>query len=274
MEHRIFANHAHIFPAEVRADGTVGKLQTLMDECGIEKCVCFAPFQAYLDKAGFSGKSNAFLAEAIAPFENLYGFGVIDFSRDDIEEQIEEIVSYGFRGIKLHPAFQEFNIMSEKAQRVYRAAEDRDLFLSFHTGIHWHRIADYQMLLYDEVACHFPRLRFSMEHLGGYHFFREGLAVMVNHSRDERLHTFAGWTTIAMDNDGLFHYWSHSDDELRALVHQTGNDAHIFGLDFPYNDADYVRKAIERIENLAIPEDAKAGILGKNLARELRIDWE
>lgn len=61
--------------------------------------------------------------------------------------------------------------MDDKACEVYSAAQENGLFLSFHTGLHWHRIADYQPLLFDEVAWNFPRLKFSMEHVGGYHFF-------------------------------------------------------------------------------------------------------
>ena len=41
---KIFANHAHVFRQDQRADGTVSALLEVMDKTGIEKCVCFAPF--------------------------------------------------------------------------------------------------------------------------------------------------------------------------------------------------------------------------------------
>lgn len=273
MKYRIFANHAHIYPEVLRKSGTVDALLELMDECEIEKAVCFATFHDRFSESNLDMNTNEFLAKEIAAHSELYGFGTVDFERDDIEEQVKQIEALGFYGIKLHPAYQEFNIMSEKAQRLYSQAQDRNLFLSFHTGIHWHRIADYKMLLYDEIAYNFPKLRFSMEHLGGYHFFRDGLAVMVNNSRNEIRNTFAGWTSISVPENGLFDEWSLSDDELRTLVYQTDNFSHIFGLDFPFNNAQKVKKAIDRIINLDIPEEAKEGILGKNLARELKIDF-
>jgi predicted TIM-barrel fold metal-dependent hydrolase len=93
----------------------------------------------------------------------------IDFAKDNIKEQVEKIRDFGFKGIKMHPAWQRFNVMCDKAQQVYAAAEELGLFVSFHTGIHWHRIKDYDIKLYDEVACTFPKLNFSMEHIG----FRE-----------------------------------------------------------------------------------------------------
>lgn len=272
MKYKIFANHAHVFPKESRPGGTVEKLLELMNECEIEKAVCFAPFHGHYEYFGLKGEPNEFLAEAILPHKNLVGFGTVDLDKDNIEEQVENIVSYGFKGIKLHPAYQEFNLLCDRAKRLYKIAEENNLFLSFHTGVHWHRIADYQMLMYDDIAYYYPKLRFSMEHLGGYHFFREGLAVMVNNSRNDVRNTFAGWTTIAMDDNGLFDYWSHSDDELRTLINQTDHENHIFGLDFPYNGIEKTKKAIDRILNLDIPEDAKEKILGANLARELDIE--
>lgn len=272
MKYKIFANHAHVFPEESRPTGTVEKLEELMEACEIEKAVCFAPFHGHYEYFGLKGEPNEFLAEKLVGKKNLYGFGTVDTDKDDIEEQIDKIISYGFKGIKLHPAYQEFNLLGEKAERIYKKAEEADLFLSFHTGVHWHRIADYNMLMYDEIAFNHKNLRFSMEHLGGYHFFREGLAVMLNNSRNDRRITFAGWTSIAMGENGMFDNWSHSDDELRTLIYQTDHENHIFGLDFPYNGIEYTKAAIDRILTLDIPEDAKEKILGQNLARELNVE--
>ena len=108
-----------------------------------------------------------------------------------------------------------------------------------------------------------------MEHIGGYSFFKEALLVMNNNSRDEIQHVFAGWTSIAMEKDDFGNErqgaWSLTDDELCTLIHQTGPKRSIFGLDFPYKDIEYTKKAIERIKNLPITEEAKRGILGDNL---------
>ena len=45
----------------------------------------------------------------------------------------------------------------------------------------------------------------------------------------------------------------------------------MFGLDTPYADAQKTMKAINRIKNLPIPEEAKRGILGDNLREALGI---
>lgn len=272
MREHIWANHAHVFPEKSKDGATINDLKSLMDECGIEKAVCFTCFRDQYERAGLPGDSLDWLYSEIKNDDSLIGFGTVDFERDDIEYQMDKMLSYGFKGIKIHPAAQEINIMSEKARRVYEKAQKDGLFLSFHTGLHWHRIADYNVLLFDEVAWHYPELRFSMEHIGGYHFFRDALCVMCNAKRNSEHDTvFAGWTSIEMKENGLPGEWSISDDELRTVILQTGNTRSIFGLDFPYKKADYVKTAIERIENLDIPEEAKAGILGLNLKNALNM---
>jgi predicted TIM-barrel fold metal-dependent hydrolase len=165
----------------------------------------------------------------------------IDFVRDNLKEQVDEIADCGLKGIKLHPQAQEFGIDSERAFKVYERAEELGLFISFHSGIHWHRLSESSVMLFDEVAYNFPELRFSMEHMGGYSFFNEALAVMVNNSRGGiQPRIFAGWTSIFDESE--MSVWSLTDRQLEVLIFQTGEDNQIFGLDFPFKKADYILK--------------------------------
>ena len=271
MKYKIFANHAHVFDAERRPDGTVDELLKLMDACEISKAVCFAPFKGQTSDPDIDPVE--WLAREIEGKDSLIGFGTIDFDRGDIEKQVERIAELGFKGIKVHPAAQEISIVGEEARRMYEAAQDKGLFLSFHTGIHWHRISDYHPILFDEVAFDYPMLQFSMEHIGGYHFFKDALAVMCNTKRPYP-RVYAGWTSIAQPDSNPPSGWTISDEELRTVIYQTGNEFSIFGLDFPYNREDSINTAIERILNLDIPEEAKRGILGENLARVLDVELD
>lgn len=266
MAYSIFAHHAHVFPKEVRADGTVDELLRVMERCGIDAAVCFATFHSQLGPGG--PEPNRWLADQLKAHPQLYGFGVIDFTAEDLEDQVERIAALGFRGIKIHPAFQKIRIDGEKACRVYAKAQELGLFLSFHSGIHWHRIADYNMLLFDEVAFRFPRLRFSMEHLGGYCFFQEGLAVLQNNRSDPR-RLYAGLTSVFDRGDNRA--WYLSDDRIKDLLWQDGEDGSFFGLDFPYNGAEKIAYAIQHVKALDIPESAKEKILGGNLRRALQL---
>ncbi len=274
-DYRIFANHAHLFPKNTKPDGDIDHLKQLMDECGIEKAVCFAPFQSQMERYELTQNANEWVANEIKNDERFVGFGTVHFDIGNLKEQVKQIADSGLLGIKIHPAAQEVKIDSPELFEVYEQAQEDNLFLSFHTGLHWHRIADYQMLLFDEVAYNFPKLKFSMEHIGGYSFFKEALLVMNNNSREETDHVFAGWTSINMEEDSFGNEiegaWSITDKQLCTLIHQTGNKRSVFGLDTPYADAQKITKAINRIKNLPIPEEAKRGILGENLREALGI---
>ena len=267
-DYHIFANHAHVFPEEAKPGCGIDSLKALMDECSIERAVCFAPFPSQYKEYNMPGDCISWLAGAIKNDDSLVGFGTIDFDSGDITGQVNRIADLGFRGIKLHPAYQEFNIMGDKACEVYSAAQENGLFLSFHTGLHWHRIADYQPLLFDEVAWNFPRLKFSMEHVGGYHFFREALAVICNnhHRASDPRRVYAGLTSIMPDDNGLPDYWTLSDDELLTLIHQGDDDCAIFGLDFPYrkalydkmgSDPEFKKDVLDTIKSTLYGDDAE-----------------
>lgn len=96
----IFANHAHVFPKEIRPEGTVEKLLELMDECGIDMAVCYPPFHDRFRESGFEGDPNDWLVEEIKGNPRLIGFGNIDFEKGDYSRQVEKLASLGFKGIK------------------------------------------------------------------------------------------------------------------------------------------------------------------------------
>lgn len=274
-DYRIFANHAHLFPKNTKPNGDIDCLKALLDECEIEGAVCFSPFWHQMDMYAHTTGQNPceWVADALKNEPNLVGFGTVDFDKNNLKDQVKKIKDLGLYGIKIHPAAQEVKIDSPQLFEVYEEAEKQGLFISFHTGLHWHRISDYQMLLFDEVAYNFPKLRFSMEHIGGYSFFREALLIMNNNSRCEIPHVYAGWTSIAMETDEMGNTrqgaWSLTDDDLCTLVHQAGYKTSFFGLDTPYKGIEQTQQAIERIKNLTITEEAKRGILGENLKRVL-----
>ncbi|MBQ7841482.1 MAG: amidohydrolase family protein [Lachnospiraceae bacterium] len=261
---KIIAHHAHVFQEQVRAEGSISSLKSVMDECSIDQAVCFAPFSKYFQSE--NGESaNKWLYEQIKNEERLLGFGTIDFTRDDLKDQTEEIFALGLSGIKMHPAFQKFKIDDDRACQVYEVAQKRGLPISFHTGIHWHRIADYNTLLYDEVAYRFPELKICMEHVGGYSFFNEAVAVMSNN----RTNVFAGLTSVF--DRGQNKYWYLGEEKVRDLIWLTGIDRCVFGLDFPYNNAEKIKEAIQSmnhcLDSLGLGEEEKAKVFGGNLLR-------
>lgn len=263
----IFANHAHVFPEEIKPKGTIDNLKRLMDDCGIDKAVCFAPFPDRFQECARTDTPNEWLAKALKNEPDLYGFGTVDFTKN-LRDEVDRIADFGFKGIKMHPPYQEFDIDGEEAFKVYERAEELGLFITFHCGMHWHRLKGVRPILYDEVGWFFKNLRFSLEHLGGYHFFNESLAVMCNNSRfGVQPRVFAGWTSVS-DCNGVDE-WTLTNEQLETIINQTGDERSIFGLDFPYHNADYINYEIQRFKSLNISDAAKENILGGTLKKVL-----
>ena len=265
---RIWANHAHVFPETVRSQGSVEALLRLLDECQIERAVCFAPFASQL--AGTEIRGNPWLAAALRPHDDrLLGFGTIDFTAGDVAGQVTQIHELGFGGIKLHPAVQQFHILADPLLAVYGRAEELGLLLSFHTGVHHARLSDARLIDFDEIAHRFPRLRFSLEHTGGYAFHREAVGVIQNNL--SRPHAtgkgtvFAGLTSVFSPRERAWYLPPDGRESIESLVAQIGADHIVFGLDFPYRTAAYVREAIGIVTRLAIADGDKEQILGGTL---------
>lgn len=265
MRH-IFANHAHVFPDGVFPNGTIEDLLRTMDKCNIERAVAFAPFHSQVTS---DLNPNDWLAKAIKSYSTrLVGFGTIDLDVQDIKEQVEHIFELGLLGIKLHPSFQKFNIIEERAFKVYESAESLGLFLSFHTGIHWHRLKDTHVILFDEVAFNFPKLKFSLEHVGGYSFFKDAVGVIMNNMRHHKSNIYAGLTSVY--NKKTHPQWYLSSTQLMELAEFIGDSFMIFGLDFPYNQAEDIQEAIDLLENIGFSDETLDRILGENMEEIIR----
>ena len=266
----VFAHHAHVFPASVNPNGTIDRLLQMLDACGIDEAVCFAPFAHQAKGAGVDPVE--WLARELARRERLYGFGTVDLRRENtmlpVADQVRRIREFGLRGIKMHPNAQQFDLLSPEAFEAYAAAQKHGLFVTFHSGVHHYRIKHYNVLKFDEVAHHFPSLRFSLEHVGGYHFFPEALAVIVNRIPfppvpGRRCNVYGGLTSVFTPHYNR--YWYMSRERLTEAVLQATPDQLIFGLDFPYNLEDNTLMGLQALRSLGLEPQQLAKILGGNL---------
>ena len=262
----MFANHAHLMPDWMNPAGTLAELLRLMEKCKLEGVVCFAPFSYQVTRRFFN--PNKWLAKTIRGENNLVGFGTLNPNKPP-EPQVKMIVDLGFPGIKLHPAAQQFDMLGQWAMKTYEQMEKHDLIADFHVAVHWHRLADYNPLHLDEIAFHFPNLKMVFEHVGGWHFFRQVLAVIAN-NQGRGNHLYAGIATV-LDRENVPH-WYLGPEGLEECRWQIGDDRLIYGLDFPYNNVERVKKDLEIIERLKWPTSAIDGLLGGNLEALLRLD--
>ncbi len=261
----MFVNHVHLFPRELRENATLEAYLQLADRFGFEGAVCFAPFSYQFAGAMLPGNHNQWLAQTIAPHPNLFGYGTLD-PGNPAAPQVKEIAELGFKGIKLHPPAQKFAIFGDWARDAYAAMEEHQLTADFHLGVHWHRLKDYDPLDCDEIAWHYPNLRMVYEHVGGWHYYRQVLAVITNNKLRGN-HLYAGIASVL--NKHSQRYWYLGTEGLEDCHWQIGPDLLIYGLDWPYNREEEIAADLEQIRALPWPQEDIDALLGGNLKRLL-----
>ena len=250
-------------PEEMRSDGTIDALLRLMNDVEIDKAVCFAPFSYQMAGSTISVDSNTWLASILKGRPEFVGYGTLDPLLPPAP-QVRQIADLGFRGIKLHPPAQKFELFGSWARQAYAAMEESGLIADFHMGVHWHRLKDYNPLDCDEIAFHHPNLRMVFEHVGGWHFYRQVLAVIVN-NQGHGNHLYAGIASV-LDYENQ-RCWYLGTPGLNECRWQIGSNLLIYGLDFPYNQAPQIRHDLETIRGLGWPPDEIAALLGGNIER-------
>lgn len=261
----MFVNHVHLLPKEILADATLDDYLRVAAKFGFDGAVCFAPFSYQFAKTGLPGNHNQWLHNAIAREQDLAGYGTLD-PAVPAAPQVREIASLGFKGIKLHPPAQKFDIFGDWAKEAYAAMEQAGLVADFHLGIHWHRLKCYDPLDCDEIAYHYPGLKMVFEHVGGWHYYRQVLAVITNNRRRGN-HLYAGIASVL--NRHSQRYWYLGSEGLDDCRWQIGPDLLIYGLDFPYNRASEIAADLEQIHALPWPQEDRDALLGGNLKRLL-----
>lgn len=153
-------------------DGTVATQLRDMDRAGVETAVVCpiatkpTQFQVIFDRAK-AIRDGAFGEAAAARLVQLCSVHPAD---RDYETHVREIAAAGFRGIKLHPYYQNFSLADPRAVPFFAAVRDAGLFVVAHCGVDL-GFTDAPMLCGPaQIAALLravPDLTFIAAHLGG-----------------------------------------------------------------------------------------------------------
>lgn len=172
--------HAHAFPdgiasraigalenrSGVRAalDGTVGALLPSMDRAGIAVSVVCSIATAPGQFESILRWSAQIRSPRLLPFPSVHPLAA------DPADEVRRIAAVGFRGVKLHPEYQDFHVDDPALDGLYGALEAAGLITLFHAGCDIgfpeSDRADPRRILAVHRA--FPRLKIVASHLGGF----------------------------------------------------------------------------------------------------------
>ncbi len=261
----MFANHCHLMPECSLDDsdpqaGTVAPLLDIMDELDIERAVVFAPLPRY---AKDPHQANQWLWEQVQANECLEGFMTLNPVDSRSLSLAEEFAEKGLRGIKTHPPVYRARIDDEAAYAFYELAAHLQLPILFHTGVHGWLLDNYRPILIDRIAQQFPDLQIIVEHMGGWEFFGEALAVVRNNSN-----CYAGITST-LDRAWA---WYIPGELLRHMISLIGSERVIFGTDYPFRQLAGIRTDIEAVHSICNSPEEADNILGDNIAALIGCD--
>ena len=183
--------------------------------------------------------------------EEFTGLGTLHPDMDNIDEEIDRIISLGLKGIKLHPDTQGFNADCENAFKIYEKIQGR-LPLLIHAGdyrydfSHPSRIAN--------IVDTFPNLTVVAAHLGGWSIFEQAVPFM----KDLKCY---------MDISSVMPFIP--EEKVSELINLYGADRLMFGSDFPmWNPA----KEYESFMKFDLTDEQREKILWRNAAKVFDID--
>jgi len=185
----------------------------------------------------------------------------------------KDILHRGFRGLKLYPSIQGFHAYDERAYPVYERAEALGIPVLFHFGVTLDYRSDLRFsnpLDLHPVARDFPGASFIVAHAGAG-FFRETL-FLAYHCANVFVDTSGSGTWMRYMPKPLTRH-----EVIERLLAVFGPDRILFGSDSRHASEGYRHWLLEEhrqiLESLRVPDDDQRKILGRNMARLLKIPW-
>ncbi len=257
--------HTHAFPDKVaekaipaleaeavisaRLDGKVDSLLQSMNKAGIEKSVLASIATKPEQFPTILEWSDAVRSRRLIPFPSVHP------EDPKAIEHVQEIARGKFKGIKLHPYYQQFSIDEKKMLPIYDCCMHYGLILLMHTGFDiafpHERVADPVKVLY--IAREFPDLLLVTSHFGAWKDWREAERLLLG-------------KPIYMDISASFHFMER-EQACRFLTRHP-KDYLLFGSDSPWDDQ---LELLEELSDFKLTHDRLEALLYRNARRLLRL---
>lgn len=272
--------HTHTFPNKIAAaavgklmqkahaasfsDGTRTGLLARMQEAGVSRAVVLPVATNPVKCAHMNDTSHA-----LDGLDGLTYFAAIHPDAPDWDTELTRAASLGFKGVKIHPVYQDVDIDDPRFVRILAKCGELGLLVVMHGG------ADIGFP--GVVRCSPKMLRHALDqagpvalvaaHMGGWHNWQE----VPEYLLDTGVYLDTAYTlgAIAPIDD---HYAPEdlpmlADERFCELVRIFGSERVLFGTDSPWSDMAW---CVQHIRKLPLTDKEKADIFGGNAERLLK----
>ncbi len=259
---RVIDFHAHAFPdavaekamptlekqgnVEAPLDGKVSSLLRSMDETGIDISVVASIATKPKQFEPILNWSKEIASDRLIPFPSVHP------GDSDAVAHVRAVREAGFKGVKLHPYYQRFDLDEARVFPIYEALLDCGLILLCHTGFDkaFPRDRKADPVRIARVRDRFPDLLLVTSHVGAWQDWEEVRRCLLG----KPVYMDLSYSLQFMGNGARDFLVEHPDDYL------------IFGTDSPW---EHPRDTIRNIRSLKLGDEAEAKIFGGNAERLL-----
>ena len=257
--------HAHIYPEKIAKKATVaigdfynikmempsGTTDNLVEDgkrAGISRFVV----HSCATKAEQVGAINNFIKNEGEKHKEFITFMTLhqDLTEEQIYQEVNCCIQNGFKGVKLHPDFQKFNIDDENVQKIYRVIGEK-LPILFHIGDDRYDYSHPERLV--KIAKKYKNAKFIAAHFGGYRMW-------------DIVDVYKGLDNVYFDTCSSLAFIS--PDKAKSIIEKFGSNKFFFATDFPMWDA---TTEIERFLKIPLTDREREYIFAKNIKNFLKI---
>jgi predicted TIM-barrel fold metal-dependent hydrolase len=258
--------HTHVFPDSIASramtslsdgcgikpsfDGTCSGLKDSMEKAGINISV----HMPVVTKPSQTRNANEWAMQT--QNDNILAFGALHPQNSDWRDEIDLIINFGLKGVKMHPDYQNFFVDEPRMLLIYEYILERGLILLFHAGVDIGLPAPYHCTPHRllNVINAMQGGVIVASHLGGHAMWDDVERYLVGRN-------------IYFDTSmGLEYY---SIEQLKRIIDSHGYDKILFGTDAPWSDQN---EELSRMKNAGLNVEQLDAVLYNNASFLLKFN--
>ena len=264
-KYKIIDAHCHIYPDKIAKkaamatcdfydglgatlDGTVSTLSKEAKVAKIKHCIV----QSVATTPKQVSSINNFIASTVKESGGKFtGLGTLHPDSEDIKADVEEIISLGLKGVKLHPDIQKFKIDDYRMLKIYELCEGR-LPILIHTGDSRYDFSNPNRMM--PILDIYKNLIVIGAHFGGWSLWEEAT---------EKLCKYKNFYVDCSSS-----LYAMTPEKAKELIMAYGTDRVLFGTDYPmWKPVD----EIKRFMQIELSVEEREAIFYNNAARLFEI---
>ena len=277
--------HTHIFPDKIAAstietlsnkshstpftDGTLNGLMNSMKNFGVDVSIILPvatkPAQVIKINDNAAQINEKFYSQGIISFAAIHP----DF--ETFRAELSRVKNLGFKGIKIHPVYQDTDLDDKKFLRIFDRAAELDLIVVTHAGldIGFPNVIRCTPKMSRHVVEEIGDFKFVLAHMGGWKCWDE----VITELDGVNVYVDTAFSIGFIPAKNNFYTPAESKmldiESFMKLYKVFGAEKILFGTDSPWDSQD---KNIDFIKNLPIDDADKNKILGLNAAKLLSLN--